>query len=160
METNYVMKPKEVILLINSKKKKNKSVVQDSSEIALVGNENDVKDFERYPNKQKRQEIYITAAMNITRDSLDGSYLSTLPKQARNVTSLVGNVQDTNNTKTKIKDTPRIDSSADSLCQSDLRLAVDTITNTPEEATEIAKGDDINLTRCHWPCFFATQGKS
>ena len=80
METNYVMKPKEVILLINSKKKKNKSVVQDSSEIALVGNENDVKDFERYPNKQKRQEIYITAAMNITRDSLDGSYLSTLPK--------------------------------------------------------------------------------
>ena len=57
METNYVMKPKEVILLINSKKKKNKSVVQDNSEIAPVGNENDVKDFERYPKKQKRQEI-------------------------------------------------------------------------------------------------------
>ena len=70
------------------------------------------------------------------------------------MTSLVGNVvktevfkkstvQDTNNTKMKIKDTPRIDSSADSLCQSDLGLAIETITNTPEEATEIAKGDDI-----------------
>ena len=140
----------------HSKKKKNKSVVvQDNNKIAPVGNENDVKDKllkEAEASGNKGSDV-----MNITRDSLDGSYLSTLPKQARNVTSLVGNVvktevfkkstvQDTNNTKMKIKDTPRIDSSADSLCQSDLCLAAETITNTPEEATEIAKGDDINLT--------------
>jgi hypothetical protein len=141
---------------VDKHSKKNKSVVvQDNNKIAPVGNENDVKDKllkEAEASGNKGSEV-----MNITRDSLDGSYLSTLPKQAQNVTSLGGNVvktevfkkstvQDTNNTKTKIKDTPRIDSSADSLCQSDLRLAVDTITNTPEEATEIAKGDDINLT--------------
>ncbi|CAB3985329.1 Hypothetical predicted protein [Paramuricea clavata] len=110
----------------HSKKKKNKSVVQDSSEIAPVGNENDVKDKlskEAEASGNKGSDV-----MNITRDSSDGSYLNT------------------NNTKRKIKDTPRIVSSADSLCQSDLGLAAETIIETPEEATEIAKGDDINLT--------------
>ncbi|CAB4015900.1 Hypothetical predicted protein [Paramuricea clavata] len=102
----------------HSKKKKNKSVVQDSSEIAPVGNENDVKD-------KLSKEAEASGNKGVFKKST---------------------LQDTNNTKRKIKDTPRIVSSADSLCQSDLGLAAETIIETPEEATEIAKGDDINLT--------------
>ncbi len=139
------------------KKLKNKSVVvEDTNDVAPV--ENEVKD-----KLSKEAEVSVnegSESVNYTFDSLDGSYLGTLPKQAQNVTSFGGSitksietteifnkekspVQDANNTETKITDTPKIDSSTDSLCQFDSGVPAD---STAEKATEIPKKENINLS--------------
>ena len=116
-------------------------VVQNKNEVTPLKKENDV------TSKLEESEN-----MNNTSDSLDGSYLSTLLKQARDVTSFGGNVNKATegngekstvrdaSTEINIKSAPRIQLTAESLSQHDLRLSGDT--NASEETAEGAKSED------------------
>lgn len=132
----------------NKKKKlKNKSVVVSNKNVVTpLNNENDVKG--KLSNEAGREESEI---INNTSDSLDGSYLSTLLKQARDVTSFGGNVNNTtkaNEEESTVEDTStetNIKSlSAKSLSLCDLRLTGDT--NTSEETPEGVKSEDNKVT--------------
>ena len=125
-------------------------VVQNKNEVTPLKNEDDVTSKLSTEAGCEKSEI-----MNNTSDSLDGSYLSTLLKQARDVTSFGGNVNKATkgngekstvrdaSTEMNIKSTPRIQLTAESLSQHDLRLSGDT--NASEETAEGAKSEDNKI---------------
>ena len=145
----------------NGKKKRklrNKSVViPDSNDTVSAESENNMKD-------RLSKEIEVSAheeseGFNYTSDSLDGSYLSTLPKQAQNKTSFDGNVLETTQTAKVInkEESPMQDTynakttigigSDPGLGETDVAMPTDTTTNyVEEEVTEVAKNENIELT--------------
>ena len=125
-------------------------VVQNKNEVTPLKNEDDVTSKLSTEAGCEKSEI-----MNNTSDSLDGSYLSTLLKQARDVTSFGGNVNKATkgngekstvrdaSTEINIKSAPRIQLTSESLSQHDLRLSGDT--KASEETAEGAKSEDNKI---------------
>jgi hypothetical protein len=143
------------------KKLRNKSVVvQDSNDVVSVESENNMKGKLSKEMEMSTQEE--SERMNYTSDSLDGSYLSTLPKQARDVTSHAGKVVKTSetaeginkeeslapstyNAKTAITDMQTIDmSTKHGLGKPDPAMHTDTAIQAEEDV--VAKDENIELT--------------